>query len=181
MPVRRTNSPRTRSSTSISSPTRARRTRRPRTKDFFWTLERSSRLDSGQIMAQPTTQTLTRPTFTRTSLAYSTRSQRSAVILAALGELLSQFRNAPAVGSLLGLLTFAHVFWGIFIIAAVVAAAVYVFTHLKWDFSVPGYDLKRSLRTTHFNELWMKFYDQELNPNVRYARHAISIDENRKK
>ncbi len=104
----------------------------------------------------------------------------SAVILAALGELLSQFRNAPAVGSLLGLLTFAHVFWGIFIIAAVVAAAVYVFTHLKWDFSVPGYDLKRSLRTTHFNELWMKFYDQELNPNVRYARHAISIDENRK-
>src|SRR6266536_2418843 len=74
----------------------------------------------------------------------------------------------------------ANVFWGIFIIAAVVAAAVYVFTHLKCDFSVPGYDLKRSLRTIHFNELWMKFYDQELNPNVRYARHAISIDENRK-
>jgi uncharacterized protein (DUF2235 family) len=103
----------------------------------------------------------------------------SAVILAAIGELLSQFRNAPTVGGLLGVLTFAHVFWGIFLIAVLVAAAVYVFTHIKWDFSVPGYDLKQALRTIHFNELWMKFYDQELNPNVEYARHAISIDENR--
>jgi hypothetical protein len=53
-------------------------------------------------------------------------------------------------------------------------------THLKWDFSVPGYNREKLLRTIHFNELWMKFYDCDLDANVGYARHAISIDENRK-
>jgi Uncharacterized alpha/beta hydrolase domain (DUF2235) len=104
----------------------------------------------------------------------------SAVILGAIGELISRFHNAPAIGWLLGLLTFSHVFLGIIILAIFLALSVYVFTHLKWDFSVPGYDITESLRTIHFNELWMKFYDQELNSNVEYARHAISIDENRK-
>src|SRR5437868_3038645 len=66
------------------------------------------------------------------------------------------------------------------VIAALTAGSVYMFTHLKWDLSVPGYGVTESIHTIHFNELWMKFYDQELNPNVEYARHAISIDENRK-
>ena len=40
-------------------------------------------------------------------------------------------------------------------------------------------DLWKSIKTTHFNDLWMKFYDYDLNSHVAYARHAISIDENR--
>ena len=63
--------------------------------------------------------------------------------------------------------------------AVVVAIGVYLFTHFKWDFRVPGYDLGSSLNTIHFNDLWMTFYDYDLNPNVGYARHAISIDEDR--
>ena len=36
------------------------------------------------------------------------------------------------------------------------------------------------MRTIHLTELYQKFYDYTLNPNVLYAKHAISIDENRK-
>jgi uncharacterized protein (DUF2235 family) len=32
----------------------------------------------------------------------------------------------------------------------------------------------------HFTELYQKFYDYTLNTNIPYAKHAISIDENRK-
>jgi T6SS, Phospholipase effector Tle1-like, catalytic domain len=61
-----------------------------------------------------------------------------------------------------------------------ISAAVYVFTHFKWAYELFDEDRKKSFRTIHFNELWMQFYDYDLNPNVAYARHAISIDENRK-
>jgi len=37
------------------------------------------------------------------------------------------------------------------------------------DFSVPGYDWKKSLHTIHRNDLWMQFYDYDLDPNVGYA------------
>jgi hypothetical protein len=73
------------------------------------------------------------------------------------------------------------VFWGIIRTGIVVVSAIYVFTHLKWDFSVPSYGVMQLLSTLHFNDLWMKFYDCDLNKNVDYARQAISIDENRKK
>jgi hypothetical protein len=58
--------------------------------------------------------------------------------------------------------------------------AFYIYTHFKFDFRVPGYSWKQSIATMHFTELYQKFYDYTLNPNVRYAKHAISIDENRK-
>lgn len=32
----------------------------------------------------------------------------------------------------------------------------------------------------HFTELYQKFYDYTLNSNIAYAKHAISMDENRK-
>jgi type VI secretion system (T6SS) phospholipase Tle1-like effector len=32
----------------------------------------------------------------------------------------------------------------------------------------------------HWTDLYQKFYDYTLNPNIPYAKHAISIDENRK-
>lgn len=76
--------------------------------------------------------------------------------------------------------TFGNVFCGIVALAALIAVTVYIYTHLKWDFAVDGYGWKDRLRTVHLNELWMKFYDTELSAQVSYARHAISIDENRK-
>jgi hypothetical protein len=60
------------------------------------------------------------------------------------------------------------------------SAAVYVWTHLKFDFAVPGYGYLDSIRTIHLTELWSAFYDARLDERVGYARHAISIDENRK-
>ena len=51
---------------------------------------------------------------------------------------------------------------------------------MKFDFNVPGYSFWQDLRTVHLTSVWQKFYDYTLNENVGYARHAISIDENRK-
>ena len=61
-----------------------------------------------------------------------------------------------------------------------VSLAFYVYTHLKFDFGVPGYTLRQRLATMHRTELYQKFYDYTLNSNIPYAKHAISIDENRK-
>jgi uncharacterized protein (DUF2235 family) len=102
-----------------------------------------------------------------------------AATLGVAGQLLSLFSSTPFVGRILGHLTFLPVFSAVVILAALTAAAVYLYTHLKWDFAVPGYGFWESLKTIHLNELWMKFYDYDLNPNVGYARHAISIDEDR--
>jgi hypothetical protein len=62
----------------------------------------------------------------------------------------------------------------------VLGLAGYVYTHFKFDFSVPGYNWKQKLCTMHWTELYQKFYDYTLNPNIPYAKHATSIDENRK-
>jgi hypothetical protein len=45
---------------------------------------------------------------------------------------------------------------------------------------VPGYSWRQKIRTVHWTELYQRFYDYTLNPNIPYAKHAISIDENRK-
>lgn len=44
---------------------------------------------------------------------------------------------------------------------------------------MPGYRFFKRLATLHFAPPKHKFYDTTLNPNVGYAKHAISIDENR--
>ncbi|WP_316168461.1 MULTISPECIES: DUF2235 domain-containing protein [unclassified Bradyrhizobium] len=85
---------------------------------------------------------------------------------------------APAESSLSSL-TFWNAFLGLVGAAGLMALIVYVYTHLKWDFDIAGQGWIERLKTIHFNGLWMKFYDTELNANVAYARHAISIDENR--
>ena len=103
-----------------------------------------------------------------------------AIGLGLVGQVLSHVHTDSALDWLLRLLSFQHVFSTVIAIAASIALAVYVFTHLKFDFTVPGYDLGKSVRIVHLNELWMQFYDYELNANVSYARHAISTDENRK-
>lgn len=62
-----------------------------------------------------------------------------------------------------------------------VAAALIAFltNYLKMAPALPGYHLLQRLKTLHLAPPKHKFYDTTLNPNVGYAKHAISIDENR--
>jgi len=61
--------------------------------------------------------------------------------------------------------------------AAIVGVVWYVFDHLKTPGALPGYSARQ---TRHWTEFKMRFYDWRLSPRVPFARHAISIDENRK-
>jgi uncharacterized protein (DUF2235 family) len=71
-------------------------------------------------------------------------------------------------------------FWKIWIeiMAAigVVSVALYYLLRLKVSFDVPGF---RWRETVHLTNLQMKFFDRHLNPLVRYARHALALDERR--
>ena len=64
--------------------------------------------------------------------------------------------------------------------AVLYSIGAFIYTHVKWDFCVPGYPWWKRLATFHFTELWLEFYDYNLSEEVVYAKHAISIDENRK-
>ena len=70
--------------------------------------------------------------------------------------------------------------WAVTRLSIALVLAGYVFTHFKFDFRVPGYNWKQKLSTMHWTDLYQKFYDYTLNQNIPYAKHAISIDENRK-
>ena len=92
----------------------------------------------------------------------------------------SLLANLHGIGHL-PFLTFGHVLLALVAVPVAVALAVYVSTHVKFDFAVPGYSLWERLRTFHFTTEWKHtFYDTDLNRNIPYAKHAISIDENRK-
>jgi hypothetical protein len=60
------------------------------------------------------------------------------------------------------------------------AALIALKAYLKWAPQLPRYSFWRRLKTVHFAELKQRFYDTTLDVNVGYAKHAISIDENRK-
>ncbi|UGX91764.1 DUF2235 domain-containing protein [Bradyrhizobium barranii subsp. barranii] len=62
-----------------------------------------------------------------------------------------------------------------------VAAAILLVlkNYLKVAPPLPSYSFLKRLATLHFAPSKLKFYDTTLNPNVPYAKHAISIDENR--
>ena len=60
-------------------------------------------------------------------------------------------------------------------ISALAAAAGYAVTHIKFAAGLPGNWWQR----WHFTSPKMKFYDNHLDTRVWYARHALSIDENR--
>ncbi|MDA5633411.1 MULTISPECIES: DUF2235 domain-containing protein [Rhizobium/Agrobacterium group] len=62
-------------------------------------------------------------------------------------------------------------------VAVTFMVAWYLATHLKWatGLSDPWW------KTIHLTGWRMKFYDTVLNPRVEYAKHALSIDENRAK
>jgi uncharacterized protein (DUF2235 family) len=59
---------------------------------------------------------------------------------------------------------------------AILAAVWYAGEHLKSPGPLPGYSASQ---TRHWTEFRMRFHDLKLSPRVPYARHAISIDENR--
>lgn len=64
--------------------------------------------------------------------------------------------------------------------AALLAAVAFAWRLLKFDGHVPGYDWRQSLRTIHLADFFLTFDDKSLDPYVEYAKHALSIDENRK-
>jgi hypothetical protein len=63
------------------------------------------------------------------------------------------------------------------IVAALLAS--YLSNYVKFDFGVPGYTWLQSFKTIHLAPPKHKFTEYSLNPKVPYAKHAISIDENR--
>lgn len=67
--------------------------------------------------------------------------------------------------------------FSVFAFSAAAGVAWYVATHLKWatGLSDPWW------KTIHLTGWRMKFYDTFLNPRVAFAKHALSIDENRAK
>ena len=59
------------------------------------------------------------------------------------------------------------------------ALLIYLKNYLKIAPSLPGYGFFERLATLHLTRRKHQFYDTTLNVNVGYAKHAISIDENR--
>jgi len=68
-------------------------------------------------------------------------------------------------------------FWLLVGGAAGLALIGFLKTYVKYAIGLEGYSFWETL---HLTRLKMEFYDHELNPDVNYARHALSIDENRK-
>ena len=103
-------------------------------------------------------------------------------IIAVLSFFASQFSGLAQLSYYrwLGLLTFWNIF-GTLVGAGLVAGAVaYVRNYLKFDFRAPGYSWLKGLATFHIAPPKHKFTEYSLDPNVDYAKHAISIDEDRK-
>jgi hypothetical protein len=104
-----------------------------------------------------------------------------AVIAVLVSALLSRAPQLPLIGPYLGSLTFWHILITLVVIPIAIALFVYIGTHTKFDFRVPGYSAWQQFRTLHFTMQWKHtFYDTDLNINIPYAKHAISIDENRR-
>lgn len=96
-------------------------------------------------------------------------------------SLLSYASNFPYLGRLFDALKFWPVFSAVAPLMVVGAGLIALKVYLKWALRrLPGYSFWKWLKTFHFTELKHQFYDTTLNVNVGYAKHAISIDENRK-
>ena len=61
-------------------------------------------------------------------------------------------------------------------VAFVIGVIWYAVTHVQYAVGLPGYSF---FQTLHFTAPKMQFYDKHLDNAVWYARHAMSIDENR--
>ncbi|MBL0943933.1 MAG: DUF2235 domain-containing protein [Hydrogenophaga sp.] len=96
------------------------------------------------------------------------------IILAAFVALMIAI--ASAVLSLTPWLQFGWTYFALLVIALSVMGAKYLKTHLKTIRNFPNQgDVKRHMAAWRF-----RFYDNQLNPRVQYARHALAIDETRK-
>ncbi len=102
------------------------------------------------------------------------------VVFSLLISLLTGLSNVQYIGWLLSYLKFNSVLFVFAISSIFVALGAYLWNYLKFDFRVPGYGFCKGLATVHFAPAKHKFTDYTLNVNVTYAKHAISIDENRK-
>lgn len=73
-------------------------------------------------------------------------------------------------------ITYWNAFGGLLVFSGVVFGFLFFWNNLKFSFQIPGYSF---FKTLHFNPSRVRFYDNELNPNIQFARHAIAIDEYR--
>ena len=74
------------------------------------------------------------------------------------------------------LVPFAPTFFSLFLVTSFVIEIWYAVTHLRYATGLEGYSFWKTL---HFTSPKMEFYDPHLDKQVRYARQALSIDENR--
>jgi uncharacterized protein (DUF2235 family) len=74
------------------------------------------------------------------------------------------------------LLPFWVAFVGLVLLSIVIAVGWYVIAHVQYAVGLEGYSFWQTL---HFTSPKMQFYDKHLDNAVWYARHALSIDENR--
>jgi hypothetical protein len=96
------------------------------------------------------------------------------LLVLALGAVLLM---AVASG-LLALLAQTFWFWfgSLVAVATVLAGIAFLKTYVKYAVGLKGYT---AWETLHLTGLKMRFYDNQLNPDVAYAKHALAIDENR--
>lgn len=93
----------------------------------------------------------------------------SLALTVALGQLHLQFPQLPN-------LSFWQLAGGLTAVSIVAAASAFVLNNLKFAFGLEGFPF---LKTLHFNPWKFSFYDNQLSPGVKFARHALSIDEYR--
>jgi Uncharacterized alpha/beta hydrolase domain (DUF2235) len=101
------------------------------------------------------------------------------VVVSFFISLLSFAPHFPYIGRFLEYLTFWNVLYILGPASLVAGIYAYLKNYLKAAFGLPGYGIFKSIATIHFTRSMHQFYDQTLNANVGYAKHAISIDENR--
>jgi Uncharacterized alpha/beta hydrolase domain (DUF2235) len=73
-------------------------------------------------------------------------------------------------------IAFVTTFWTLIALSVLIAGIWYVIDHLQYAIGLEGYSFWQTL---HFTASKMQFYDKHLDNAVCYARHAISIDEDR--
>ena len=114
------------------------------------------------------------------TLLFAAAFLAAAAIASGLISVLCYFLDFPYIREYLGYLIFLSIFVLLCGTAFVFVLGLFVYTHIKFDFHVPGYPWWKRLLTIHPTAIWQKFYDYTLDDHVGYAKHAISIDENRK-
>ena len=105
--------------------------------------------------------------------------------VAALGSYLLSATIIAALLVIIAVLSFAQSyfllsFWPTFLslvgVSIIIAGVWYTIAHLRYAKDLEGYAF---FQTLHFTAPKMEFYDLHLDNAIRYARHAMSIDENR--